>query len=314
MDLSVIIINWNSAEYVRNCLHSLFENTIATKFEVIVVDSGSFDSCERIIHNEFPTVQFIQSNNNIGFAKANNYGAEKASGKYLLFLNPDTEIIDDAVSGLMSIMKSLPDAAVLGCKLLNSDGSLQTSCVQLFPTILNQVLDSEIINRNYPILSPSIVDYLRKETVKVEMVSGACMMIRKKVFEEIGKFSSEYFMYTEDLDLCYKAHHAGYSNYYTGAFSVIHHGGGSSQQRKENSYANIQMRESIYKFLRKTRGRLYADSYKTAMFLNGITRFGLLSLAFAASRLTGQEAKSRSALIKWKAIIRWTLGFEKWAH
>lgn len=314
MDLSIIIINWNSAEFARKCLHSLFENTKGIDFEVIVIDNGSFDSCESMIRNEFREVRFFQSNENLGFAKANNYGSEKAIGEYLLFLNPDTEILADAVSGMLSITKSLPDAAILGCKLLNSDGSLQTSCVQLFPTILNQVFDSDVTNRRFPVLSTGNVQYSKKEPAKVQMISGACMMIRKEIFEKIGKFSPEYFMYTEDLDLCYKAHQAGYANYYTGASSVIHHGGGSSYQRKEDSYANIQMRESIFKFLKKNRGRFYADIYKMAMLLNGIMRYGLLLFAFAASLLVGRESKYKSSLIKWQGIIRWTIGVEKWAR
>jgi N-acetylglucosaminyl-diphospho-decaprenol L-rhamnosyltransferase len=314
MDLSIIIINWNSAEYVKSCLGSLFKNTKGIDFEVIVIDNGSFDSCESIIRNQFPKVRFFQSNDNLGFAKANNYGSEKATGEYLLFLNPDTEIIDDVVAGMLSMIKTLQNAGVLGCRLLNSDRSLQASCIQLFPTILNQVFDSDIINRWLPVLSTGRVEYSKREPTKVQVIPGACMMIRKKIFEEVGKFSPEYFMYTEDLDLCYKAHQAGYSNYYTGAFSVIHHGGGSSHQRKENSYGNIQMRESIFKFFQKTRGKFYAGLYKKAMLLNGVMRFGMLSFAFAASMLIGHESKLKSSLIKWKAIIRWTLGIENWAH
>jgi len=314
MDLSIIIINWNSSEYVRNCIKSLYNHTKGTGFEVIVIDNGSYDSCGRMVASEFPRVRFFQSRENLGFAKANNYGSQKATGEYLLFLNPDTEVIDDAISGMLSLMQGLPDAAVLGCKLLNSDGSLQTSCVQTFPTILNQVFDSDMINRQLPVFTTGNVAYSAKGPAKVEMISGACMMIRKEVFEEVGNFSPEYFMYTEDLDLCYKTHQAGYANYYTGAYSVIHHGGGSSQNRKENSYANIQMRESIFKFFKKTRGDFYAGAYKKAMLVNGLMRFGLLSCVSAASALVGQRSKWRSSLIKWKGIIRWTLGIERWAR
>lgn len=314
MDLSIIIINWNSAEYIRNCLRSLFENTEGIEFEVIVIDNGSFDSCERIILSEFPNVRFFQSNDNLGFAKANNYGSEKASGEYFLFLNPDTEIIGEAIVGMLSLIKSLPSSGVLGCKLLNSDKSIQTSCVQPFPTILNQVFDSDVVNRVIPVLTTGKVEYSNEGMTKVQVISGACMMISAKTFEEVGKFSSEYFMYTEDLDLCYAVHQAGYANYYTGAFSVVHHGGGSSQQRKENSYANIQMRESIFKFLKKTRGKHYAGIYKKAMLLNAIMRFGILSIASAASLLMGRGSRFKSSLIKWRGIMRWTLGIEKWAR
>ena len=314
MDLSIVIINWNSAEYIRKCLGSIFENTEGIDFEVIVIDNGSFDSCGQIVQSEFPSVRFFQSNENLGFAKANNYGSEKATGEYFLFLNPDTEIIGGAIVGMLSAIKRLPNAGVLGGKLLNSDKSIQTSCIQRFPTILNQVFDSDIVNRGRPILAAGKAEFSDDELKTVQVISGACMMVSARIFEEVGRFSSEYFMYTEDVALCYAVHQAGYINCYTGAFSVVHHGGGSSQQRKENSYANIQMRESIFKFLEKTRGRPYANIYKKAMFLNGVMRFSILSIASSASLLMGQGSKHKSSLIKWKAIIRWTLGIEKWAR
>lgn len=314
MDLSIIIINWNSAEYTRKCLESLFENTAGIDLEVIVVDNGSFDACGRMVLSEFPKVRFFQSNENLGFAKGNNYGSEQATGAYLLFLNPDTEIIGDAVPRMLTLIRGLPKAGILGCKLLNSDRSLQTSCVMAFPTILNQMYDSEIMNRRLSIVPIGNVKDLQAELATAQAISGACLMIRAGLFEEVGRFSPEYVMYTEDLDLSYKVWQAGYVNYYTGSVSVVHHGGGSSQQRKENSYANIQMRESIFKFLKKTRGGAYAGLYKKAMFLNGVARFGILSLASAVGLLIGQGSRYRSSLIKWKAIIRWTLGMEKWAH
>ena len=110
MDLSIVIINWNSAEYIRKCLGSIFENTEGIDFEVIVIDNGSFDSCGQIVQSEFPSVRFFQSNENLGFAKANNYGSEKATGEYFLFLNPDTEIIGGAIVGMLSAIKRLPNA------------------------------------------------------------------------------------------------------------------------------------------------------------------------------------------------------------
>lgn len=314
MDLSIIIINWNSAEHVRKCLRSIATNIHGLDFETLVIDNASFDSCERLILNEFPNVRFFQSNENLGFAKGNNLGWEKSRSEYLLFLNPDTEVIGDAIQGMASLMNSLPGIGVLGCRLLNSDGSIQTSCVQAFPTILNQVFDSEVVNRWFPVLTTGRIRYLNRDAAKVQVISGACMMIKRKVFEEVGKFSPEYFMYTEDLDLCFKVREAGYVNYYTGAFSVIHHGGGSSSHRNENSYANIQMRESIFKFLKKTKGLLYAHAYKKAMLLSAVMRLGLLSLAYGVSLLTGGKSERRSSLIKWKGIIRWTLGIERWAR
>lgn len=314
MELSIIIVNWNSADYVRKCLRSLFGGVQGIEFEVIVVDNASFDSCERIIHDEFPKVSFYQNIHNLGFAKANNYGSEKAKGEYFLFLNPDTEIIDNAIGGMLSVIKSASNPGVLGCRLLNTDNTIQTSCIQMFPTILNQFFDSDFANRWFPFLSFGKVNFEAKVPTSIQAVSGACLMISKKVFEVVEKFSSEYFMYSEDVDLCYKVQRIGYKNYYTGLFSVIHHGGGSSHQRKENSFANIQMRESIYKFLKKTKGNLYAEVYRWVMLINGVIRIGMLSIVNTVALAKGEKTSYNASIIKWKGIIRWTLGFEKWVR
>jgi GT2 family glycosyltransferase len=257
MDLSIIIVSWNSAAYVRKCLKGLAAHTRDVEYEIIVVDNGSYDSCGSMIAKDFPAVRFLQSAENRGFAQANNFGAERAKGDYLLFLNPDTEVVGNAAQEMLTTIKNRPQAGVLGCKLLNSDMTTQMSCVQSFPTILNQMLDAEILQRLFPRLPLWGIEPLFSDTrgvSEVHAVSGACMMINKTVFEQAGRFSPEYFMYTEDIDLCHKVQRAGYRNYYTDLVSIIHYGGGSSQQRKQNSFANVQMRESILQFFEKTRG------------------------------------------------------------
>ena len=118
--------------------------------EIIVVDSGSFDGCDEMLAREFSSVIFIQSKKNIGFAKANNLGASRARGRCLLFLNPDTEFFEDSIRVLMEQLRTLLQAGAVGCKLLNSDRSLQASCVQAFPTVCNQVLNSEFLRRKFP--------------------------------------------------------------------------------------------------------------------------------------------------------------------
>ncbi len=311
MDLSIIIVNWNSADYVKKCLSSLNANTTGVEHEIIVVDNGSYDSCEKMIAKDFPAVRFFQSKENRGFAQGNNFGAERAKGDYLLFLNPDTEAVNSAVSGMLTVIKNLPRTGVLGCKLLNSDMTTQTSCIQPFPTIVNQLLDARVLHRLFPRLSlwgiaPLFMD--NKEPATVQVISGACMMIRKTVFEKVGGFSSEYFMYTEDIDLCYKVQRAGYSNYYTGAVSIIHHGGGSSQFRKESSFANVQMRESISKFLAKTRGKLYSTLYRGSMFLAGVIRLFIILLVFIPCILAGRYARCKDSFNKWTKIVQWSLG------
>ena len=213
MDLSIVIVNWNSADYLRQCLRSIHETVKNLNYEVIVIDNASFDGSEAIIKQEFPSVRFIQSNKNLGFARANNEAFKASSGHSILFLNPDTEVLGDAIEILHGQLRRLPRAGAVGPTLLNSDMTMQTSCIQPFPTICNQALDMEVLRGRFPRLKLWGMQALYSDSdipAVVEVISGACLMVRREVFENIGMFSTDYFMYTEDIDLCYKIRTAGY--------------------------------------------------------------------------------------------------------
>src|SRR5262245_55141684 len=136
MDLSIIIVNWNSREYLRKCMTSISSHAPRLDYEVIVIDSGSFDGCEEMLKEHFPAVRFVQHERNDGFAKANNIAFGASAGASLLFLNPDTEVVGPAIEVLYKSLHSLPDAGIVGARLVNTDGSLQSSCIQALPTIL----------------------------------------------------------------------------------------------------------------------------------------------------------------------------------
>lgn len=310
MDVSIIIVNWNSAAYVRKCLSAICCNSRGLNIEVIIVDNGSFDGCRDLVAREFPQVIFIQSQNNLGFARANNLGAASARGTMLLFLNPDTEVLGNALSQMVAVFGQKPHAGAVGCRLLNTDGSLQTSCIQPFPTILNQALNAEVMLRVASRVGVRSVNPLfsdAKGISPVEVISGACLMVSKDAFHAVGGFSLDYFMYTEDIDLCYKMRQAGFINYYINSAAVVHHGSGSSNHRKENSYANIQIRESVLKFLKKTRGGLYARGYRLTMLVVALSRIGLISVLLIPSLFIGRFSPLRYSFVKWCSILRWSL-------
>ena len=142
-ELSIIIVNYNSADFVLACVRSICEQRCTVAYEVIVVDNASYDGCSERLAQYYPHVIFVQSQSNLGFGRANNLGARHASGEVLLFLNPDTEVRDRAVDCLYEHFQKLEKPGAVGCRLLNSDGSLQKSCVQALPTVLNQVLDAD---------------------------------------------------------------------------------------------------------------------------------------------------------------------------
>ncbi len=301
MTLSIVFVNWKSTAYLLDCISSIYEYAPSTEFEIIVVDNASPDQDVDRVHQLFPAVRIIKSSKNLGFGGANNLGAEHARGQFLLFLNPDTKLNSPALDRMLACLKAQPDAGIAGCRLLNGDLTLQTSCIQTFPTILNQALDAEVLRNRWPNWRMwGIAPLYRSESepVPVEVISGACLMIKRSVFEAIGGFSPEYFMYAEDLDLCYKSHRAGYRNYYVGDATVIHYGGGSSAARS----ATVMKWKSIVQYLVKNRGRSYALLFRMVMTLVAALRIVLISTLYLLRVLRRSREFSESA--KWKTILQ----------
>jgi GT2 family glycosyltransferase len=314
VDLSIVIVNWNSAGYVRQCLKTIQPNPPACAYEIVVVDSGSFDKCGEMLGREFPAVRFVQCQANVGFAAANNLGAELSRGRVLLFLNPDTEVVGKALDQLLKTLSRLPDAGLVGARLLNSDRSLQTSCIQSFPTVLNQVLDAEWLRRIFPRsllwgIRPLIDATL--SPAPVEVISGACIMIKRSVFKCVSGFDERYFMYSEDLDLCYRVRQAGFDCLYVPDAQIVHHGGGSSNSAR-SMFSAVMTRESVFRFLKFHRGRATAWGYRVAMGVSSLIRLPLILVVNVAKRLVGKE-NSKGSFRKWIAILRWSVGLESWA-
>jgi GT2 family glycosyltransferase len=304
--LSIIIVNWNSVAFLRKCLASIYSDSGLPEVEVIVVDNASFDGSKEVIRSDFPKARFVQSHENLGFARANNLGYAHSSGRTLLFLNPDTEVRPGALSQMVDQLWSTPQLGGVGCRLLNTDLSVQTTCLQAFPTISNQLLDSEYLKRVFPRWEMwGMRPLFSSEVISddVQMISGACLMIKRKAFEKAGLFSTDYFMYGDDVDLCYKITHAGYVLRYVATAEVIHHGGKSSSCVKSDHFADVLIREAIWRFVRKTRSPLYAAAYRVATAGAAFGRvFVLLALWPVTARRIGPP------LSKWFAILRWTFG------
>lgn len=312
VELSIVIVNWNSKDYLAACLAAIAANTRGIAYEIIVVDSGSFDGCSEMLAHAFPGIRFIQSPDNLGFARANNLGAAHARGDTLLLLNPDTEVHAGAIERLYRQLHLLPDAGILGCRLLNSDGTLQTSCVQPLPTIANQVFNADILLRLFPrigLWTSARRFEGRRTPVQVEAISGACMMMRREVFEQVQGFSPEYFMYGEDLDLCHKTRAAGFANYYLNDAEVLHHGGGSTRLRR-NRFSEVMLPESVSRLLRKTRGGIYSRCYRLALSAAACIRLLLLGLSLPVALLGRRTTTWANAFGKWLAVLRWGMGLE----
>lgn len=314
MDLSIVIVNWNSAEFLQKCLQSVCASVHDLDYEIVVIDNGSFDEGCEIVRTHFPSVRFIQCANNLGFSGANNLASQACTGRNLLFLNPDTEIVGDGLQTLVSFLDGMPQAGIAGPKLLNTDLSLQTSCIQRFPSIFNQLLDSEALRNMFPLAGVWGTAPLRDDSAaaKVDVIVGACLMIKTKVFAEIGGFHSGYFMYAEDVDLCFSSREAGWESFYVPSARVVHHGGKSSDNQSQNHFAAVVMRESVWKFFLRKRGVVYAVLFRCASALAALGRIGLLALTLGFSG-SEQLPSRRVALRRWTKLLRWAVGGEKWA-
>jgi GT2 family glycosyltransferase len=303
MDLSIIIVNWNSIAYLQECIGSLREHTRELSFEIVVVDNASPAGDGARLEAQFPDIKVIQSAKNLGFAGANNLGFSHSCGEYVLFLNPDTKMEGPALGTMIQAMGSLCDAGILGCKLLNGDGSLQTSCVQTFPTIVNQLLDFDFLRALWPkakLWGTAPLFSGDAKPARVEVISGACMLMRRDAFAQVGGFTEDYFMYAEDLDLCYKMVRAGYANYYLGSARVVHYGGGSSESR---SATQMKWR-SIPRFCEKHYGSVYALLFRTVMAAAALARIAALGAVKMCGNTFAKPETLQAASVKWKLVLQ----------
>jgi GT2 family glycosyltransferase len=301
MDLSIIFVNWNSLDYLRECIPSIYKWTRGLRFEVIVVDNASPVGDVDRLQFEFPGIKLIKSEKNLGFAGANNLGFKHSSADNILFLNPDTKLVSEAIGEMMRHLQSLPEAGIVGCKLLNADLSVQTSSIMKFPGIWNAILQIEYLRLRWPELcgiGPLFSSH--PAPVEVEAISGACMLVRRDVFEQAGMFSEDYFMYSEDLDLCYQTIRAGFKNYYVGQASIVHYGGKSSVAERQN----VMKTTSELRFCEKNYGRAYTLMFRIVLIFNATGRLAVLAIARSFRKPEGENGKLNSAWVKWRVILR----------
>ncbi len=238
MKLSIIIVSWNVKELLKKCLASLDAGKTDFEFEVIVVDNNSGDGSCRMLKElrvSHFTCQKILLDTNRGFAVGNNTGLKKATGEYVLFLNPDTEVVGDALQVLVRYMDTHPEVGAIGPKLLNSDGSIQRS-VRRFPTLLSQMLIMKKAHNFFPRFS-ALKNYFQLDfdygtEQDVDQVMGAALLVRKSILDDVGAFDPKYRRIFEEVDLCFRIKKAGYIIRYVPTACIIHHKGASFTQQR----------------------------------------------------------------------------------
>jgi GT2 family glycosyltransferase len=310
--VSILIVNWNSKDLLRECLLSIRRTCADLQSQIVVVDGGSFDGCAEMLAREFAEVEFVQSKDNIGFGRANNLGLSRVTGEAVLVLNPDTEVQSGALQTLLNELRSRPDAGIVSPRLLNNDRTLQAS-VHALPKPVRQALDSELLRR---LLSPYSLwappsDFSPRNTVAVEAVAGTCMLMWTKTFREVGGFTPAYFMYAEDMDLCFKILRAGYRIYHVPAAEVVHHGGASSSAQG-STFSAVMIREALGVYMVLNHGRHYALAYRLATASSALVRILVLSPGL----ISGDERRRKerkATLACWWSVLSWSCGQQKWA-
>lgn len=253
-DLSIIIVSWNVADLLSACLDSIQVNSSDLDIETIVVDSASRDHTVAMVRERYAWVTLIPQAENVGFTRGNNIGLEVATGRHLLLLNPDTEIVGDMLAQFVNHLDNNPEVGMIGPHTLNTDGTTQSSR-RRFPTIATAFFESTWLQ---PIAPRSILDayYIADaddhDTFEVDWVQGHALMVRRDVYAQIGGLDPGYVMYSEELDWCKRAKDAGWKIVYVGDAQVIHHGGKSSDQ--VGAYKYIHFNRSKIRYFNKHHG------------------------------------------------------------
>ncbi|MBN1220211.1 MAG: glycosyltransferase family 2 protein [Anaerolineae bacterium] len=236
MDLSIVIVNWNVKNLLRHCLQSLFDASRSNSeltTEIIVVDNASTDGSSQMLRDEFPQVQLIASDENLGYAWGNNTATAAATGRYLFILNPDTVVQPDTLNRLVNYMDARPEVGGLAPQLRWPDGTVQSSR-RRFPTLGSLFWESTLLEQWFPdnryARHYHLADTSPHQPQKVDWAVGAALLIRRKAWEQVGPLDEDFFMYFEETDWCRRAARAGWEIHYLPDAQVIHYEGKSSGQ------------------------------------------------------------------------------------
>jgi GT2 family glycosyltransferase len=310
MRLSIIVVGWNVKTDLLGCLGSIEANRPHAEYEIIVVDNASTDSSVIDVQRQFPNVTVIANGINRGFAAANNQGFEDSRGDYVLFLNPDTIVESGSLDTLIGFMDDNEDVGVCGPKLLNDDGTIQPS-VRQFPTFRGTLHChtvfrlSRVFQRQYK--KWLMKDFRHDRQMDVDQVMGAALMARRSVIEQVGKMDERYFMYYEEVDLCYRIKGAGWRVVFVPEAVITHLGGKSAEQIPLER--RIMMLRSLLSFFRKHRGRVAARSFsvvfKVAIILRDFFNLLIGFVTYAAAILVHDDRRKQNSAVKISRSAAW---------
>jgi GT2 family glycosyltransferase len=306
VDLSIVIVSWNVRDLLRHCLQSIVTEAQPSpdgaasriggwEVEILVVDNASTDGSSEMVRDEFPRIRLIANDENRGFTAANNQGLALGRGRYLLLLNPDTEVVGDALATMLHYLQANTEVGALGPRLLNPDGSLQSSR-RRFPTFSTALVESTVVQEwwddNHILRRYYMTDTPGDAIQPVDWVVGACLLVRRQAYDQVGGLDEGYFMYSEELDWCRRIKTAGWEIVYLPTATIIHHEGKSSEQVVPARH--IYFQSSKVRYFRKHHGAFQAEALRW---------FLLLTYAYQAAReglkwLVGHKRPMRAERVR----------------
>ena len=313
MQISIIIVNWNTKDLLRDCLQSIYEYSRGFSFEVIVVDNASNDDSCSMVKSLYPECILIESKENLGFVKGNNLGLSHAKGDYIFYLNPDTRLISNSIFAMKKMLDDNADLGAVGCKLIYPSGKTQYVCARTFPTPLNQFFFLSLLNRIFPhsrfFSTVELGFWDHNDSRYIDCLSGACILARSEIINTLGGFDENIFMYAEDVDLCYQIKQLGWKLFYLADQKIIHFSGASSKQKSYSFFSAIRQRDSNLYFFEKHFGRYKAKQYLIAVFLGSFARIILIPFFSPLSILSRSVRRliPPRSFVKYSKLFFWSL-------
>jgi len=286
MDLSVIIVNWRTKDYLNHCLQSVRENPPSADYEVIVVDNASGDGSTEMVSGEFPAVKLISNSRNRGYAEGNNQGMEASTGDYLLLLNPDTEVKPGAVDALLRFGREHANAAAVGCRLIGPDGKVQNSC-RSFPEPLPILFEYTKLSRLAPASKTlgayRMTYFTYDKDSEVDQPMASCLLLSRKAVDDVGMFDTDFPIFFNDVDWCYRARKNSWKIYFTASAEVLHHGGAGTSLARPEMVA--ESHKSLIRFYNKYYTRRFSRPFLV------LFKWAVMSSSFILSRKASHAGK-----------------------
>jgi N-acetylglucosaminyl-diphospho-decaprenol L-rhamnosyltransferase len=274
----IVIVSYRCRDLLRACLQSLQKNEPRASTAIYVVDNASGDGTVEMVRSEFPSVNVIESARNIGFSAANNLAIKQGRGRYVLALNPDTRIERGVLDRLLDLMEERHDVGICGCRLVREDGTFDHAARRSFPTIVGAL--GHFLHVGRARWAPTMLAQYRAPDVEagpVDAVNGAFMLMRRPALEEVGLFDEGFWMYMEDLDLCYRFREAGWITWYEPSVTVIHVKAGTSGQIR-SARLNYAFHYGMLRFYRKHYARRYSRATNAVVYAGIAAKLGVAVL------------------------------------